>query len=178
MQNKGRFASSLRNRPVIRQEADRYGQGGTLPATDASRRSVIPTETWEFAQHEAKSLKSQGVASGLIDTLCRLAKISNHAAKKLNGPGRTWAYRVKCEILSTLIVAGMVRLTGKWPNGILALDIISDSPLRLHVPLNELRPEAQTLIASLSAAVPCTAPLHEHLTNKSHATVNKGCTNV
>ena len=98
-----------------------------------------------------------------FQTLCRLAKLSNAAAKELTGAGRALAYRIKSEILSTLILEGSASINGVSVNDTLGLNILDDPPFQLHVPLKRLRPKAQAAAKQKLGSVPVVAPLGELL---------------
>ena len=102
----------------------------------------------------------------LLLMLCDLAKLSNTAAKELDGAGRAFAYRMKSEILSTLIVEGSASVNGVKPNGTVGLDIQADPPFRLHVPLTQLHPRARAEARRQMSSVPAMASIGEILKQK------------
>jgi hypothetical protein len=81
-----------------------------------------------------------------LQALCRLATLSNYLAKKLDGYDRALAYRLKTEALSALITGGWATPNGAPVQGIVGLDIASNPPARLHIPLHYLSPEARTRV--------------------------------
>ncbi len=87
-----------------------------------------------------------------VPALCRVAKLSNYLAKQLSGTPRTLAYRIKAEACSALILNGATRVNGVSPDGILALDILGDRPIRLHIRRSHLTAPAQTALADEMAA--------------------------
>jgi hypothetical protein len=94
------------------------------------------------------------------ESLCNVAKLSNRLAKRLTGPDRTLAYRIKAEVCSSLIVAGNASVNGVWPGGIIALDLLG-GPLRLHVRRSHLTREARERLDQMARKAPAVARLSE-----------------
>ena len=89
-----------------------------------------------------------------FEALCRVAELANYLAKQLSGPARTLAYRIKAEACSSLILTGGATVNGVWPDGIVALDLASDPPARLHVRKSHLTPAAREALMPQAASAP------------------------
>lgn len=89
-----------------------------------------------------------------LEVLRNVATLSNLLAKRLTGETRTLAYRIKAEALSSLIVAGGARMTGIWPSGIIALNLVGNPAARLHIRRSHLTREARKLLDCQAAFVP------------------------
>ncbi len=95
--------------------------------------------------------------------LCRAAKAANLLAHQLSGNQRSIGFQVKADIISFLLVAfdELVKVNGVRDN-ILGLDVLADgAPVRLHIPLSALRPDAQAIALRLARNAPAVAPLGE-----------------
>ena len=98
-----------------------------------------------------------------VRTLSHVAHLANSLAKKLRGPKRADAYHIKDVALSALILDGAVKVNGTRAKAVVGLDILSDPPSRLHIPLSRLQPEAQALLRKCVTSVPAKAPLFQCL---------------
>jgi hypothetical protein len=101
-----------------------------------------------------------------LRTLCNLLSLSNAAAKELTGAGRTWAYRCKCEILSTFVLKGFAIVNGKRANGTLGLTVLTDPTFRVHVPLTQLHIKARAEATRQMNSVPAMAPIGDLVRQK------------
>ena len=81
-------------------------------------------------------------------SLCQVAWLSNALAKQLTGTERALAYQIKAEACSSLIIEGGASVNGIWPNGIIALSLLSDPPSRIHIPRSHLRPDARAAVGN------------------------------
>jgi hypothetical protein len=93
-----------------------------------------------------------------LESLRKVAQLSNRLAKMLTGPARALAYRIKAEACSSLILAGVATVNGVWPGGILALDLFGS---RLHVRRSHLTWEARQRLDHMAGRVPTVARLSE-----------------
>lgn len=114
-----------------------------------------------YKLHASDHTANLFIRQELGNVVCRLANLANTAARELTGSGRAWAYRMKCEALSALILTGSASVNGVRPNGTLGLDICADPPFRLHVPLRQLGAQAQSAVKEQLASAPAVAPLGE-----------------
>jgi len=90
-----------------------------------------------------------------LEALARCARFANALAKCLDRtPHRVLAYRIKCAALSGLILRGWATPNGVYPDGTVGIDIHSDPPSRLHVPLVYLDPDAQAVINGAASTTP------------------------
>ena len=81
-----------------------------------------------------------------LNTLRQVARMSNVLAKRLSGPTRTLAYRIKAEACSSLLLAGGATVNSVCPTGIVGLDLSGDPPCRLHVRRSHLSAQARALL--------------------------------
>ena len=110
----------------------------------------------------------------LSSYLCRAAKAANCLAHQLNGTNRVIGFQVKSELVSALLVAfeALIRVNGVR-DGILGLDILTDPPARLHIPLSALRPEAQEVACRLAICAPAVGPLGARIKPEQRQSLNK-----
>ena len=105
-----------------------------------------------------------------IEFLGRLAQEVNVLAHQLKGNQRRVAFQIKAGILSAALIADnddAIRIDGTKDGGILGLDIRSNPrPVRLHIPLWELHPEAKRIARLRAASAPTVASLSQLLRAK------------
>jgi len=128
----------------------------------SARTSEAPTP------YTSGTCRSQGRFTGASDEpefgpLYDLVRHANAAAKKLRGPQQACAYRVKHDILSTLIQADRVRVNGKWATPKVALDILAEPPFPMHADLRGLTLPARTAIREQLESARVVSPLRERL---------------
>jgi len=96
-----------------------------------------------------------------LDTLRRVAALSNCLAKKLSGASRTLAYRIKAEACSSLILHGAASVNGVSAAGIIALDIPGNRLLRLHIRRSHLTAPARAALIRQASTAPVVSNLAE-----------------
>ena len=106
-------------------------------------------------------------SNDLSSYLCCAAKAANCLAHQLSGPNRAIGFQLKSELVSALLVAfeGLIRVNGVR-DGVLGLDILTDPPARLHIPVSTLRPEAQVVARRLARFAPAVSPLFERISTE------------
>ena len=70
-----------------------------------------------------------------LRVLSKAAHEVNSLAKRLKGPDRRAGYSVKAGILNALVLIGATRVNGISADNIVGLDILTEPPTRLHIPL-------------------------------------------
>jgi hypothetical protein len=99
---------------------------------------------------------------GYHRTLIRAIKGVNFLAKQLCGSHRTFAYKLKAELCSELIIEGVVQVVGLRVNGLLSLYIHSGvCSARVHIPISHLCLAAQTIARQMANQAPAVAPLRD-----------------
>jgi len=97
-----------------------------------------------------------------LESLLILTRRSNDLAKKLTGPARLLAYRVKGESLSFLVLlSANVRVSGIRPGGIYAVDLFGDQTFRFHICRSHLTREARQRLDRMAYGAPAVARLSE-----------------
>lgn len=94
-----------------------------------------------------------------LNTLRRIILLANKLAKKLNGPKRSAAYRIKAEACSSLLVQGRAHANGVRADGIIALNISHTH--RIHIRRAHLTVEAQRVLEAQLGSVPTVGPMAE-----------------
>lgn len=115
--------------------------------------------TSQGVSRDTQTVRNSG--NGAHQTLSHVAHMANRLAKQLSGPDQALAYQIKAAACSALIIDGSASVNGVRANDILALDILSNPPSRLHIPLMKLQAEARARVRSLIDSAPAVAPLSE-----------------
>jgi len=81
-----------------------------------------------------------------LEILRQAAKLSNFLAHQLEGTNQDIAFEAKTKLASISIIEGHAQPNDYYAYGIVGIDIGSDPPTRLHLPLNKLEPAARRII--------------------------------
>ena len=111
--------------------------------------------------HNAQNVA--GLQNATLESLAQIAKHSNLLAKQLDGSFRFDLYRLKSEACSMLLVKGWAVINGTRDENILCLTILTDMPVRVHVPLFTLSRTAQMIAREQSRQAPAVASLADHV---------------
>lgn len=107
----------------------------------------------------ANALRSQAD----VHALAHAAHLANSLAKQLKGNHKLLAHRIKAECVNALVLSNACIPNGVRADAILGLDILSNPPSPIHIPLWHLQPEAQAMMRRSVTSVQAKAPLSQRL---------------